>query len=438
MHDIHVPDTVQARYLNPARVTTLVLFAMVGAGALAFFALLGSDADRAWQAYVANWLFFTGIAMGAIILCAATVITKAKWNWSVRRVSAAFAAFLPLSYLLMLPMLRLRESYFSWITYMESDPVVQAKAAYLNIPFLITRTLIGPLLLFSLALIFIYWMVRPDLSPERAEDEEGVSRRARWRERLSGNWLGQKAENERSWKRLTMLAPALVLAYAVVMSMIAVDWAMALEPHWFSMLFPGWTFMTAFWGGIAATALVMVLLKRSSPYFDEHMGPQQQHDLGKLTFAFSIFWAYLFFSQYIVIWYGKLPWEQEWIVHRSGAEWGSLSLTAIILCFVVPFAGLLGRKPKMTPVWLGGVTALALLGIWLERWLLIAPSLHEAGTPTLTFWEPLIALGFLGLFALSVRWFLSTFPAIQVWQPPQDPEMVDREFVKPDEVGAGV
>jgi Ni/Fe-hydrogenase subunit HybB-like protein len=430
MHDIHVPERIEARYLTPARGTTLLLAVLVAVGALAFFALLGADADRAWQAYVANWLFFTGIAQGALIFCAATVITKAKWNWSVRRLSLAMGAFLPLSYLLLLPMLGLREDYFTWIDKMAYDEIVQLKAAYLNIPFLVTRTLIGPAVLFTMSLIFMYWALRPDLGPERAADEEGVSGRAAWRERLAGNWLGREAEEARSWQRLKVLAPALVLVYAVVMSLLVVDFAMSLEPHWFSTLFPVWYFMAAFWGGIAVTVVAMVLLKRRDPYFDEHMGPQQKHDLGKLVFGFSVFWAYLFWSQYIVQWYGKLPWEQAWYIHRSTPEWGPLSLLVIFLCFVVPFVALMGRKPKLIPTWLGGVAAIALFGLWLERWLLIAPSLHTEGDPTITFWEPLIGIGFLGIFAFSVRWFLATFPVIQLWQPKPEPEMFERERVR--------
>jgi Ni/Fe-hydrogenase subunit HybB-like protein len=430
MHDIHVPERIEARYLTPVRGTTLLLGVLVAVGALAFFALLGADADRAWQAYVANWLFFTGIAQGALIFCAATVITKAKWNWSVRRLSLAMGAFLPLSYLLLLPMLGLREDYFTWIDKMAYDEIVQLKAAYLNIPFLVTRTLIGPAVLFTMSLIFMYWALRPDLGPERSADEGGVTGRAAWRERLAGNWLGREAEEARSWQRLKVLAPALVLVYAVVMSMLVVDFAMTLEPHWFSTLFPVWYFMAAFWGGIAVTVVTMVLLKRRDPYFDEHMGPQQKHDLGKLLFGFSVFWAYLFWSQYIVQWYGKLPWEQAWFINRSTPEWGPLSLLVIFLCFVVPFAALMGRKPKMIPIWLGGVAGVALFGLWLERWLLIAPSLHTEGNPTITFWEPLIGLGFLGIFAFAVRWFLATFPVIQLWQPKPEPEMYDRELAR--------
>jgi Ni/Fe-hydrogenase subunit HybB-like protein len=430
MHDIHVPERIEARYLTPARGTTLLLAALVAVGALAFFALLGIDADRAWQAYVANWLFFTGIAQGAIIFCAATVITKAKWNWSVRRVSLAMGAFLPVAYLLLLPMLGLREDYFTWIDKMAYDEIVQLKAAYLNIPFLITRSLVGPAVLFTMSLIFMYWALRPDLGPERASDENGAGGRASWRERLSGNWTGQEAEATRSWQKLKVLSPALILVYALVMSFLIVDFAMSLEPHWFSTLFPVWFFMAAFWGGIVVTTVGVVLLKRSDAYFDEHMGPQQKHDLGKLMFAFSIFWAYLFWSQYIVQWYGKLPWEQAWFINRSTPEWGPLSLVAIGLCFAAPFILLMGRNPKMNPTWLGFVGMLALTGLWLERWLLIAPSLHTEGDPTLTFWEPLIALGFLGIFVFTVRWFLATFPVIQLWQPGAEPEMLDREVAR--------
>lgn len=428
MHEIPIPQKIEARYLPRTRGALLLPLGMAAVGAIAFFVLLGSNPDRAWQAYVSNWLFFTSVAMGGIILCAVTVITKARWNWSVRRISLSFGAFLPFAFLLLLPMLLfLRENYFPWIYYMETDEIVQKKAAYLNIPFLTLRNLVGSAVLFGLALLFMVRALRPDLGPERASDEEGDAGRASWRARLASGWRGQAEEEAHSWASLKVLAPTLVLVYAVVMSIFVIDWAMSLEPHWFSTMFPGWFFMGAFWTGILATTLVAVLLKRTVPFVEEHVGPLQMHDLGKGSFAFSIFWTYLFWAQYIVIWYGKLPWEQEWIVHRAGAEWGPLSLVTLVLCFVVPFAGLIGKAPKLIPGWLGGVAALALLGVWLERFLLVAPSLHEAGTPTITLWEPLIGIGFLGIFAGGARWFLSTFPVIQVWQPRPEPEMVEAE-----------
>lgn len=438
MHDIKIPSDIQARYLPRRRGVSLIIGAFALVGFLAFAFLLTVDPDRAWQAYVSNWLFFASIAQGAIILGVATTITKAKWNWSVRRVSMAFGAFLPVAFILIIPMLiGLRENYFPWIEQMAYDPIVQLKEAYLNIPFLVARNVVGLLILFGLSLMFMYWALRPDLGPERSEDEEGDAGRARWRDRIAGDWIGQEAEEARSWARMKVLAPALALVFSVVMSIVAIDWAMSLESHWFSMLFPAWYFMGGFWGGILLTALAVVLLKRMAPDFDEAMGPQQLHDLGKLAFGFSIFWAYMVFSQYIVIWYGKLPWEQVWVIDRSGPEWGPLSLMMIVLCFVVPFVALIGRNPKMIPGWLGAIAFLALIGLWLERFILVAPTLHEPGTSTITLWEPLIGIGFLALFIGTTRWFLSTFPVIQIWQPPQEPESVEAEL-PPEEARAGV
>ena len=325
-------------------------------------------------------------------------------------------------------MLTLRENYFPWIELMATDEIVQAKAAYLNIPFLTARQLAGALLLFGLSLRFMHLALRPDLGPEREADEAGDAGRLRWRQRLAGGWSGNAAEEAASWAKLKVLSPALVLIYALVMSVFAIDWAMSLEPHWLSTMFPPWFFMGAFWGGAAATALGAVLLKRRHAFADEQISTGNLHDLGKLTFAFSVFWTYLFFSQYLVIWYGKLPWEQEWIVHRSGAEWGGLGLLVIVLCFVVPFAALIGERPKTIPAWLGGIALLALTGLWLERYLLVAPSLHETGSAVITIFEPLVALGFLGLFGGAAHWFLSTFPMIQLWQPKPEPEMLEREL----------
>ncbi len=429
MHEPSVPNEIPHRYLPRSSRAGLILGAMVAVGLIAFVARLTVDPDRAWQAYVSNWLFFASVAQGAIILAAATTITKAKWNWSLRRIALAFGAFLPVAFVLFLPMLTLGEDYFTWIGYMEHDEIVQKKAAYLNLPFLISRNVVGLLLLFGLSLYFVYLGLRPDLGQSPSESEDDPGRRA-WRERLTPGWAGREREEVRSWRRMTVLAPALVLVFAVVMSIISIDYAMSLEPHWFSMLFPGWFFMGAFWGGIGAVTLTALYLKKRDSAMDEAVGPEQLHDLGKLVFGFSIFWMYLFFSQYLVIWYGKLPWEQEWLIHRTGETWGGLSLLVIILCFVLPFAGLIGKKPKLDPRWLGTFTVLALVGLWLERYLLIAPSLHDGSGAPFTLWEPLIGLLFLGAFLGTLRWFLSTFPLLQSWQPMGQPEMVEAEVAR--------
>jgi len=427
MGQIRIPKEIPVRFLPRSKGANVYFGILILLGLISFFGTLMRDPAQAWRAYVVNWLFFTSVACGAMVLTAATTITKARWNWSVRRVSLAFSAFLPISFLLLIPMLGLGDGYFPWIEAMVSDPVVQKKAAYLNLPFLISRNVVGLALLFGGFLYMAYLALRPDLGLVKAGG--GVSRdlgRARWVERLTQGWQGQEKEEGWSYRRMNRIAPALVLLYAVVMSIVAFDWVMSLEPHWFSTIFGAWFFMGALWGGVAATAWATVYAKGRDPDLNRLMGVQQLHDLGKLAFAFTVFWAYLFFSQYLVIWYGKLPWEQAWIIHRAEAPWSGLTVLAVVLCFVVPFAGLIGRKAKITPWILRLFATVILVGLWLERYLMVVPSIHD-GNPTITLLEPAIGLFFLGLFLWSVRWFLTTFPAVQIWQPMAEPESLEAE-----------
>jgi hypothetical protein len=427
MSNIHIPSDIPIQYLPRSKQANTAFLGMFVVGLVGFVFALTTDADRAWQSYVSNWLFFTNIAMGAMLLTVVTWITKAKWNWSVRRVSLAFVAFLPVSFVMLLPMLGLGESYFPWIAEVALDPILQKKAAYLNMPFLLARNVIGVLVLFGTSLYFAYLALRPDMGLTRGHHESDAGRDA-WRERLTQGWLGQEVEEVVSYRRLTRIGPAFVIVYAIVMSILSYDWVMTLEPHWFSTMMGPWFFMGAFWSGIAATAVTVTLLKRGGGVLDKAMGRQQLHDLGKLTFAFCVFWTYLFFAQYLVIWYGKLPWEQAWIIHRAEEPWGKWAALMVVMCFVIPFAGLIGRKAKMTP-WVFRSVALVLLsGLWLEKHLMVAPSIRSPETATLGVTELLVALMFLGLFLYTIRWFLSTFPVIQVWQPMVDPETFEVEM----------
>jgi len=421
----HIPD-VPVRYLPRDKTMSTVAGALFVVGLLAFVVRLTQDADSAWISYITNWLFFTSISMGGVLFAVATWIVKARWNWPMRRVSQSFVAFLPISFVLLLPMLGLGDSYFPWIDMMATDALVAKKQAYLNMPFLITRNVVGIGVLFGLALYFVYLAVRPDMGLAKGSEEEDEQRRS-WREKLTQGWMGQEQEEVSSYQRMTTMAPAIVITYALVMTIISYDWIMSLEPHWFSTMFGPWFFMGAFWGGIASTVLWSMYLRTQHTDFKNLIGIQQRHDIGKLTFAFTVFWGYLFFSQYIVIWYGNLPWETAWIIRRSGEAWGGYSTLTIVLCFLVPFIGLMGRKPKMKPGLLSFFASVALLGLWLERYGMLAPSLHHEGDPIFTIWQPLIGCMFLGLYLGAVRWFLTTFPAMQIWQPMVDPETLEAE-----------
>jgi hypothetical protein len=425
MAHIHIPDTIETRFLPRNKGASVIFGVMFIVGLAAFIIRLGQDSTAAWASYVSNWMFFSSVAMGAVMFAGVTQIVKAKWNWSLRRVGVAFAAFLPVAFVLLLPMLFLRENYFPWIEQMAYDPIVQKKAAYLNVPFFMTRTLVGPAVLFSIALYFAYLMIRPDMG--RLDPAELDAGQKSWRDRIMAGWAGQEAEEQRCWERISRLAPVMAMVYGVVMSFLVYDFAMSLDSHWFSTLFGGWYFMGAFWGGVAITATTGMWLRTKDDFAHRSIGIQQRHDIGKLAFGFTVFWTYLFFAQYIVIWYGKLPWEQSYMIQRAGEGWGPYSVTVILLCFVIPFAGLLGRKPKMNPTWLRAITLVILFGLWNERYWLVAPSLMEGYDFTQQMYHVLIGVGFLGLFLGTIRWFFSTFPIIQLWQPPQMAEMVEAE-----------
>jgi hypothetical protein len=420
------PAEIPVRYLPRSGTASAFVGALFVVGLGAFVVRLGQNPQAAWISYVTNWLFFTSISIGGVLFGVATWIVKAKWNWSVRRVSQSFAAFLPVSFVLLLPMLGLGDAYFPWIALMESDPIVQNKDAWLNMPFLVTRNVVLVALLFGMAIYFVYHALRPDMGLSQ-EAAGGDASRSAWRNRLMQGWAGQEQEEVASYRRMTTLGPAFVIVYALTMTVISYDWVMSLEPHWFSTMMGPWFFMGAFWGGIASTALWSLYLRTKDGDIEKHIGLQQRWDLGKLAFAFCVFWTYLFFSQYIVIWYGKLPWEQAWIIRRSGEAWGGYSATVVVLCFVVPFAGLIGRKPKTKPALLALFASVIVTGLWLERYGMVAPSLWHEGDPIFSIWQPLIGLMFLGLYLGAVRWFLSTFPAIQIWQPMVDPETVEAE-----------
>jgi hypothetical protein len=274
--------------------------------------------------------------------------------------------------------------------------------------------------LVTVSLSFAYFALRPDLGLIR--DQVPAPLRALYR-RLTGRWLGQEAEELRSHRRLLTLAPTLVIFYALAMGVISWDFIMSLEPHWFSTLLGPYFFMGAFLGGIMATGL-MTLAYRSKFELENWILPSTLHDIGKLAFGFTVFWGYLFFSQYIVIWYGLLPIEQAFVIHRFTPPFKYIAQIVGICLFVIPFFGLLGVMTKRTPRLFATLAIISLFGLYMERYLLVYPSLWiGADTLPLSWQEPAIGLLFAGLLLASLVWFAHRFPLMQLWQPPTEIEL---------------
>lgn len=418
-----IPSAVPFRTARPLSAgTTLVLAILVLIGAAAFaLGVLGDEPAHAWEALLFNWLFWSSLSIGMVMFAVALHITQAQWAWSVRRFALAGVAFLPISYLLLLVVFFGYEHYFHHWLHAAGDPVIDAKRAWLNLPGLVTRDLIAVAVLFILAGLFARYNLRPDVYGAGSHSQKA------WYDRLglTKNWRGAREEALRSKHLLNRIAPVLGIVYALVWGMTAIDLAMSLVPHWFSTMFPVAFFWTAFHGGVAATIVAVVAL-RSPMRLEPFITLRQFHDLGKLLFAFAVFWMYLNWSQYIVIWYGLLPWEQEFFVNRFSGGYAPIAQAVVLLVFVIPFFGLLTRPPKMVPAILAFFAVLILTGHWLERFMLIAPSLREADHFPIGLIEIGIALGFLGLFVAAYGWFVRTFPVLPspVSMAVQDPAVI--------------
>jgi hypothetical protein len=396
---------------------------LIAVGVLAFVGGLVSHPDVAWRAFHVNYLYFGMMAQAALCLACAFVIIDAKWTGPLRHVPEALASWVPISFVLFIVGNWFGREYIhtNWI-----NGAPPGKAGWLNFGRVFWSDLFVLAVGTGLTLVYLRTSFRPALAgaAERATRAKGLFQS--W----TANWRGDQAEWNASRARLRVLAPIIGLWYAFGHTLIAFDQVMALNPTWFSNIF-GWYFLWGgFLNGVAATALACVLLRASTPGWDVEITTSRMHDLGKMVFAFSIFWMYLFFAQYIVIWYGNLPEETQFFQARLGPQflqdsfklidWSllerpyvKLSLVAWVGCWVTPFWVLLGQRPKKTPVILGSVAAISLLGFWLERNALVWPSLVP--NDGMSWAGPIqfgVALGFLGAFVLNFLLFTRVFPTL--------------------------
>jgi hypothetical protein len=229
----------------------------------------------------------------------------------------------------------------------------------------------------------------------------------RWTHGFDGS-RGAAAEQE---ARLRRLAPLYAVLYAIVFSLVAFDGIMALQPHWFSNLLGGFFFMGSFLGAHMLLAL-MAMYGASQIGIKDLISPKQRHDLGKLCFGFTVFWTYLMWAQFLVIWYGNLPEETGFVFARLWGEWRPLGAAVLIGMFILPFFGLLGVAPKKVRVTMGFFALVSLISLWLERYLLVMPSVTPLPGPVFGLPEAGPTLMFLGLYLFCYALFARTFPMV--------------------------
>jgi hypothetical protein len=384
---------------HPGQKTWFFVFGMlaiVGAGVF-LVGISGSQAQRAWQAYLVNFLFWSGLAFGTVLFSAILTMTNARWGRPLKRLAEAPGAFLPVAFLLFWGLFFGREKIYPWI-----HENVGHKQLWLSSGFLFARDGASLLLLTIVSLALVYYSVRRDVRSMAGSDE--------------GHPTGA-SDKESTADVQKVLSPILGILYAVVLSLIAFDLIMSLSPHWHSTLFGAYYFVGCFYGALAALAVLSSLSTRLVGLGAFIQG-DHFHDLGNLMLAFCMVTGDFFYSQFLVIWYGNLPVETRFVLSRvRESPWDRLAWAVLLICFVIPFVLLLSRRIKMNGVVMMLVGITILIGMWLERFLLVVPSIWKEGSIPLGLMELLITAGFFGIVSLCVLLFLRKFPVLPVGDP---------------------
>ena len=376
-----------------------VFFALIAIGLATFvIGLTSSHPERAWQAYLINFLLWSAIAQGAVLFSAVMHMTNARWSGPLSGLSESFAAFFPISYILFLVLFLGRAYIFPWL---HED--LHGKEVWLNIPFLFTRDCIGLLILYILGFGYLFNALQLKLDPSQPK--------GKLRQSIFEAWQRNHRKPEDIKRRMTVWGGLYILAFALVLCLIGFDLVMSMDPHWISTLFGAYHFVKAFFIGLGALIILAAIIRirqgEASGIKANHF-----HDIGKLFFGFCLLWADFFYVQLMVIYYGNIPEETHYVIVRTMlAPWNKLAWTVFIVCFIGPFFILLNQRIKTKPVLMLIICSIVIVGIWLEHLLLLGPALsHEAQSIPLSLSDGLISLGFLGLMAIAIGYFMKVFP----------------------------
>jgi len=368
---------------------------------------------RVWQIYLVNLLFWSGFAQAGVAVSALIHTTNGKWGKNIQHLMEGLTLFSFPAILLFLLLYIGDDVIFPWVRH----PIPE-KGLWLNIVHLFVRENVNLIVISVLSLVFLYFSFRPDVGRMIEGDDGRIGGLLRG---IAANWKGFEVEDRRRKRILRILSPVLLFVYAITYSILAFDLVMSLDPYWYSTLFGAYYFMTNLYLGIAGIAIV-IIATTAAFRLEGVVTRAHRRDLGLMLFVFCLIALDFFWSQYLVIWYGNIPEETSFIVERiNQPQWLPWSLTVLVGCFVLPFLLLLGRASKERPVLLLPIAGLVFAGMWVERYLLVVPTLwHEGGAP-LGFPEFAMTLAFLAGFVLVYLLFLERFPALPCDAEPAPP-----------------
>lgn len=340
-----------------------------------YFAMEGSP-ERLAHAYLVPFIYFTFLSMGSLFFLSIHHVSKAGWSVNIKRIMESAGAFIPVAFFMALPLFYYGEFMYEWFdsAHVAADPILKNKSPYLNVPFFIIRT--------CLFFGFWYFIHSKLVKFSRKQDEDG---KIIWNEKA------------------IRYSIAFLLLFSLSFSFFSVDFLMSLDSHWFSTIFGVYAFAGAFQSALALIILLTIyFMPKSSGLLNEN----HIHDLGKYLLGITLFWAYIAFSQYMLIWYANLPEETTFFMVRSKSPWMWVSISLLIFKFAVPFVCLLPRWVKRNTRTLSAICILILIMQYVDIYWLVYPSYSEEylywGVIDITFF-----LGFAGVFIWSLFKFFS-------------------------------
>lgn len=335
-----------------------------------------SGLERFYQAYLVAYTFWLGVALGSMALLMVQHLSGGAWGVVIRRPLEAATSTLPVLAVLFLPIIPGMHDLYHW-THEEalSDPVIAAKAAYLNTPFFLIRA----------ASYFLIWNIIGHLLLKwsREQDQTGDPVYA---------------------SRLGYLSGGGLVVYTLTVTFAVTDWLMSVNPHWFSTMWGPLFMVGQGLGALAVTILMLAVLGKSTP-MDRVLNPSHFHDLGKLFFAFLMLWAYLSFSQFLIVYSANLAEEIPHYLSRSQGGYQYVTIALIVLHFIVPYSILLSRDLKRDNSRLRLVAGWMLLMRLIDHYWQVAPEYHDTLSVSLVDVALPVAVGgvFLTLYAARLK-----------------------------------
>jgi hypothetical protein len=340
---------------------------LLGVGGLAFVlgvVFLGMSKDelaqtRFWSVLLQNSTFFLLVVNASMFFICVTTLAMGGWQMAFRRVPEAISSVVPVfSILALLVFVGLifghKHSIYHWLDkdHVAHDPILKGKSAFLNPTFFMVWTIIT-LLLWS----FVGAKMRK-LSSEADES------------------MDQEASKKFIWNNTVWAATFIVFFALTVASTIPWLWLMSIDAHWYSTMYSWYTFASTFVAGMALVAIFVVYLKNQD--YLEYVSEEHLHDLGKFMFAFSVFWTYLWYSQFMLIWYANIPEETVYFKPRMQGPYRGIFFLNLIINFVLPFLLLMRRGSKRNYTTMTFVAVLIILGHWIDFYQMVMPgTLHE-------------------------------------------------------------